>query len=183
MTSARSFALMLALMLVGVFAPEAMAQQAADHSAVLDVGLSAGRRDSLIESSTCADGGQRVYGGGLRLHRRHAFGVSAEVAHAQRCDRPAFTFYQPETIVLVQAIRDIGPGARVRPYVIVGAGLVTHRQLQPSSRFPRVRGLLAAGGGVRLSLEGRMSVSPELQLGHDGNYFNRFVVWVGYRLR
>jgi hypothetical protein len=146
----------------------------------MEVQLKAGQRNSVIEG-TCSNGnGQFMIGGSFRYHLTSRTSVGPEVLYVHPCNEQGFTFYHPAMSAMVQVTYDLSEGARVRPYLIAGLGVVHHRtRYAANSTKPEGAG----GAGVRIFATKRVFIAPEIQVGAPGPAFIRFNVGVGFMLR
>jgi hypothetical protein len=69
---------------------------------------------------------------------------------------------------------------RANPFVVLGGGIFQHRERFESGEFTSTEGAFTGGGGVRLWLNDRVYVAPELRIGWE--LHTRATLAVGVRL-
>jgi hypothetical protein len=134
--------------------------------------LSAGYA-GFLDDATVA---HAAFGGGIRFHLTPRVSVGPEVQYmiGPGSDR--------DLIVTGNVIFDVRrPGARVTPFLVVGAGAFRHTERFGAAAFSSTEGAFTAGAGVRAWLNDRVYLASEARVGWEPHY--RISGSVGIALR
>jgi len=84
--------------------------------------------------------------------------------------------------VTYDLVRDTGTGRRrVTPYLAAAAGYLSQTTRVGTGRFTSGEGTVSGGLGVRIALDDRWFIAPEVRLGYEPEL--RALVHVGVRAR